>query len=156
MKMENNVDYIDKVTLILDANMSEQFLKVIDVNGNCFAGKVTSVRIGPNKEDTFCIEASEEKRVIKIDMVQEVEIVDRLQASYRYREVYCPKCKRRFMWQENSEWMEFYYVIGATGEKARQATCTTCSRKLAVFDGVLEGVDPSTRDDIVHIREYGI
>lgn len=49
MKMENNVEYIDKVTLILDANMSEQFLKVIDVNGDCFAGKVTSVRIGPNK-----------------------------------------------------------------------------------------------------------
>ena len=76
--------------------------------------------------------------------------------KYKYREVYCPLCKRKFMWEMGSEWMEFYYVLNSTGEKARQATCTTCNTKLAVFDGILEGVNPSEREDLLHIREYGI
>lgn len=60
------------------------------------------------------------------------------------------------MWEMGSEWMEFYYALNSTGEKARQATCTTCSSKLAVFDGVLEGVNPAEREDLIHIREYGL
>ena len=156
MKLENNVDFLDKVSLILSANMSEQFLKVKDEKDDEFIGKVTSVKLGPGREDDFCVEAAEDKRRYKISEIKEVEIVERIPTSYKYREVYCPICKRKFMWREDSEWMEFYYALNSTGEKARQATCTTCSTKLAVFDGLLEGIDPSDRDDLVHIREYGI
>lgn len=149
-------NFIDKVSVILDANMSEQFLKVIDENNDEFIGKVTSVKLG-HGNDRFCVESADESRYFIIDTVREVEIVERLpEAQYRYREVYCPLCKRKFMWEMGSEWMEFYYVLNSTGEKARQATCTTCSTKLAVFDGVLEGVNPAEREDLIHIREYGL
>ncbi len=148
---------MDKLATILDANMSEQFLKVIDENDDEFVGKVTSVKIGPGKGDIFCVESADDDKNFKIESVKEVEIVERLpKAKYRYREVYCPLCKRKFMWEMDSEWVEFYYVLNSTGEKARQATCTTCGTKLAVFDGALEGVNPAEREDLVHIREYGL
>lgn len=74
----------------------------------------------------------------------------------KYREVLCPKCKQKFIWNESSEWDEFYYIVGKEGERARQATCTTCNTKLAVFKGELEGVVPDDRSDLVYMKEYGI
>ncbi len=49
-----------------------------------------------------------------------------------------------------------FYRVKDTGEKVGKATCTTCGTNLAVFKGVLEGVLPEEREDLVSIRERGI
>lgn len=78
--------------------------------------------------------------------------------GYKFREVKCPICDKKFMWNygtsEGSQ-IEYYCVIG-TNKRVSKVKCTTCGTHLAVFDGKLEGVLPEERNDLISLREYGI
>lgn len=78
--------------------------------------------------------------------------------GYKFREVKCPLCDRKFMWNygtfEDSQYE--YYLIKGTDERVGKVKCTTCGTYLAVFDGELEGVLPEVRKDLIPMREYGI
>lgn len=78
--------------------------------------------------------------------------------GYKFREVKCPLCERKFMWNYGTfqDSLYEYYYVKETDERVEKVKCTTCDTYLAVFNGVLEGVLPETRDDLIHMREYGI
>lgn len=78
--------------------------------------------------------------------------------GYKYREVFCPLCERKFMWEETA--MDgshnVYYKNKTTGEVAGRAKCTTCGIHLIVLPGVLTGVLPENMPEMELRREYGI
>lgn len=78
--------------------------------------------------------------------------------SYRYREVLCPICEKRFMWlQTNNDVYQLgYYINPEKNKKAGKAVCTGCESALIVFDGDVEGHLPDEHPDMHFVREYGI
>lgn len=77
---------------------------------------------------------------------------------YKYREVLCPLCEKKFMWlQTMTDGTSLgYYQDLMTGKKARRATCTSCATNLLVFDEILEGKLPDEYPNMRFIREYGV
>ena len=78
--------------------------------------------------------------------------------AYKYREVFCPFCERKFMWEEfanNMSGVE-YYRDYETGETAGRAKCTSCGIYLLVKKGDIEGKIPEEYPKMKIIREYGI
>lgn len=70
--------------------------------------------------------------------------------GYKYREVSCPICKRKFMWGSDPNEYKYYRIRG-TNEWAGQAKCPTCNRYLAVINGKLDGVMPNEREELIPI-----
>lgn len=74
---------------------------------------------------------------------------------YKYREVICPWCKHRFMWNQStisSQWNE--YVDEKTGESiGLETSCPMCSEKMIVVKGKLEGLFPDKTEGL-QVRNF--
>lgn len=73
----------------------------------------------------------------------------------KYREVKCPYCEKKYMWEATSG---FVYYLNASGKRvATRSQCPKCGEALAVFENVLEAVPVADMDkDYKAVREYGI
>ena len=70
--------------------------------------------------------------------------------GYTYREVICPYCHHKFMWQdsvqEGSSWAE--YRNKATSEVCLSAKCPKCSQKMIVSKDSTIGINENSEDFI--------
>jgi len=73
----------------------------------------------------------------------------------KYREVKCPYCEKKYMWEATNGCV--YYLNTSGVRVATMSKCPTCEEALAVFDNVLEAV-PTVDMGKNHkvVREYGI
>lgn len=73
----------------------------------------------------------------------------------KYREVKCPFCEKKYMWEATSGCV---YYLNASGEKvATMSKCPKCNASLAVFESILEAVAAVDMDKAYKVvREYGI
>lgn len=74
---------------------------------------------------------------------------------YKYREVKCPYCEKKYMWEATSGSL---YYSNTCGEKvATGSKCPKCGEFLAVFSEMLEAIPAIDMDqDYKVVREYGI
>lgn len=69
-------------------------------------------------------------------------------SGYHYREVICPWCSHRFMWQEGSDTPPIYEYREKTTERILySAKCPVCEKKMIVLPGEIFAV--SLDDDKV-------
>lgn len=59
---------------------------------------------------------------------------------YRYREVVCPFCDHKFMYNQNGREIIFYeYMDRQTGKYYIDTTCPKCAEKMIVVENELKG-----------------
>lgn len=63
--------------------------------------------------------------------------------GYHFREVICPYCEHKFMWQkdtqERNSWSE--YRNKKTGELCLSAKCPTCSNEMIISKNNIVGIN---------------
>lgn len=73
--------------------------------------------------------------------------------GYEYREVVCPWCDHRFMWNKTGGGLKLHeYICIDTGEYADKTVCPKCANEMVVLEHVLNGV---FKDD-KRLKVYGI
>lgn len=73
-----------------------------------------------------------------------------------YREVHCPICDKKYMWQVACE-QDIYFADGEGRRVAVMSKCPQCYSELAVFTGALNAVRvEDLAGKLKRVKEYGI
>lgn len=68
--------------------------------------------------------------------------------GYQFREVICPYCHHKFMWQKDvqdgSSWKEYRNKL--TNELCLSAKCPVCSNNMIVSSDFITGIDIDSTD----------
>ena len=73
--------------------------------------------------------------------------------AYEYREVVCPYCEHRFMFNKGVDGEKYYeYTDKTTGKILSSAICPKCGKTVIAIDKVLEGI----REDDDRVVTHGI
>ena len=76
-------------------------------------------------------------------VIQEMEWeLDKNKFVYKYREVICPWCDHRFMWNRTGNEFPLHRIrLKETGESLDDTECPKCGSEVVVLDHVMEGLD---------------
>lgn len=73
--------------------------------------------------------------------------------AYKYREVICPWCDHKFMWQEDGGEGPVIceYEDKETGKYYAATKCPKCSEEMVVLNHILQGIDTEDPRLIKHV-----